>query len=231
MSAEPVRALRELLDRRFPGAVPLVQTTAPVVATGLGPLDGALPGGGLPRGRTLVWRPGGGATAVLRAACQGLVARGERAVWIDGMGVVTGGGWPSGVSLFRPGSARGALSCAEELARSGGFALVVLAGARVEEVERVRLSRAAREGGGVLTMLDRGGFMAGVRLASRIRPEGYRWRRDVFGEPAEVESVVVRTLVTALGWRREAELSLEVAAHDLRLSLEPALVDRRGVAR
>ena len=226
-----VAGLRELLERRFPDSVPVTQRTAGAIATGIGALDRALPGQGLPRGRLVVWKPGGGATAVLRAACQATVERGERAAWVDGRGVVSGPFWRGEAALFRPNGELEALECAEELVRSGGFALVVVTGTRTEETERVRFSRAAREGGGTLAMLEPGGFMASVRIASRIRPDGYRWRCDAFGEPAEVEAVAVRANVRALGWNREAEFSLRLVGHDLRLSLEPSLVDRRGAAR
>jgi hypothetical protein len=168
---------------------------------------------------------------VLRMTCQEVVAKGERAAWVDGMGVTTGDGWETGAALFRPHGPLRALECAEELVRTGGFGLVVLSGVKGEDAERVRLTRAVREGGGVLVLVDRGGFMAGVRLTTQLDPTGYCWRRDVFGEPAELESVRVKARVTAMGWNREAEFSLRVASHDVRMSLEPALVDRRGVAR
>jgi hypothetical protein len=226
-----VAALRKLLEQRFPDAVPVTHRTAGGVATGISALDRVLPGGGLPRGRLVAWAPGGGTTAVLRSACHTATTRGERAAWIDAAGVVTGDAWRSRVALFRPPGERAALECVEELARSGGFALVVLAGAPAGETERVRLSRAAREGGGTLVLLEADGFMASLRLASRIRPEGYRWRLDPFGDPAEVEAVTVRVRVAALGWSREAEFSLPVVGHELRLSLEPSLGDRRGAAR
>jgi hypothetical protein len=226
-----VSALRELLENRFPGAVPLTHRVGTALSTGIGALDRALPGGGFPRGRVVAWRPGGGATAALRAACQAAVERGERAAWVDGAGVVSGPFWRSDAALFRPEGSREALECAEELVRSGGMALVVVTGVRSEEAERVRLSRAVREGGSTLALLERGGFMAGVRIASRIRPGGYRWRPNAFGEPAEVESVTVQARVRALGWSEETEFSLRVLGHDLRLSLEPSLVDRRGAAR
>jgi hypothetical protein len=226
-----VTALRELLETRFPSSVPVTQRTASALATGIGALDRALPGGGFPRSRLVVWRPGGGATAALRAACQAVVERGERAAWVDGAGLVSGPFWRSDASLFRTSGSRQALECAEELVRSGGLALVVVTGTRSEEAERVRLSRATREGGSTLAMLERGGFMASVRVASRIRPGGYRWRENAFGEPAEVESVTVQARVRALGWNEEADFSLRVMGHDLRLSLEPSLVDRRGAAR
>lgn len=229
--ASSVAALREILERRFPDAQPVTQRTAGGVATGIAALDRVMPGNGFPRGRLSAWAPGGGATAALRSACRAATGRGERAAWVDGAGAACGGGWRGEAALFRPPGPRVALECAEELVRSGGFALVVLAGARTADAERVRLSRAAKEGGATLVLLESGGFMAGVRLVSRIRPEGYRWRLDPFGEPAEVETVTVRTRVEALGWSKEAEFSLPVAAHDLRLSLEPALGDRRGAAR
>ena len=229
--ASQISSLRRLLEQRFPDAVPVTHRTAGGVATGIGALDRALPGGGLPRGRLAAWAPGGGATAALRSACRTTTERGERAAWVDGAGTVCGDGWRGEAALFRPPGPREALECAEELARSGGFGIVVLSGARAEDTERVRLARAAKEGGGVLALLDPGGFMAGVRLVSRIRPDGYRWRLDPFGEPAEVESATVRTRVEALGWSRVAEFTLPVASHDLRLSPEPALGDRRGAAR
>jgi hypothetical protein len=224
-------ALRSLLEQRFPGTVPVTHWTAPVVATGIAELDGVLPGGGLPRGQLVAWRPGGGATAALRAACRATVERGERAAWVDGTGTITGDFWRGEAVLFRPAGAPEARECAEELVRSGGFALVVLSGEPVGETERVRLSRGVREGGTTLVMLDDGGFMASVRLASRIPPDGYRWRLDPFGEPAEVEGVTVHAEVRALGWNRETEFFLKVASYDLRLSVEPSLVDRRGAAR
>jgi hypothetical protein len=178
----------------------------------------------------VAWAPGGGATAALRSACSAAVQRGERAAWVDGAGVVCGAAWAEGVALFRPPAERIALECAEELVRSGGFSLVVLSGVDTGEPQRVRLSRAAREGGGTLALLEAGGFMASVRVSTRIRAADYRWRPDPFGAPAEVERVTVRASVTALGWSREAEFSLAVAPYELRLSVEPALADRRGAA-
>ncbi|HEX2093190.1 MAG TPA: hypothetical protein VHG28_12345, partial [Longimicrobiaceae bacterium] len=67
--ASQLSTLRELLEQRFPGAVPVTHRTAGGVATGIAELDRVLPGGGFPRGRLSAWAPGGGATAVLRSAC------------------------------------------------------------------------------------------------------------------------------------------------------------------
>jgi hypothetical protein len=226
-----VVALRALLEQRFPDATPITHGIAVPVASGIAEFDRALPGGGLPRGKLSICTPQGGATAIFRAAAQAVVTAGERAVWIDGEGTIAGAFWDDGPALIRPTSRTRALRCAEELARSGGFALVVLAGAESEGPERVRLVRAVHEGGGVLVALTSGASMAAVRLTSRILPQHYRWRRDPFGDPAEVRDVVVHIHARALGWNAHAEFPLSVTGHALRLSLEPELADRRGVLR
>src|SRR5262245_24716096 len=64
MQAAEVLALREALEARFPNAQPVIYRTAGAVETGVRALDALLPGGGLPRGRLVLWAPGGGATAM-----------------------------------------------------------------------------------------------------------------------------------------------------------------------
>jgi hypothetical protein len=222
-----VLALREALQQRFPAAQPVRYGTAAPLPTGLAELDRALPGGGLPRGRLVAWAPGGGATALLRSACLAVHSAGERAAWVDGGGRLAGAYWPAGPVLIRPVGVEGALAAAEELLRSSGFGLVILTG--VEELgdAGLRLARVAREGGGAFVAVG-AAPVAPVRVASRIVPGAYRWRRDPFGAPAEVEAVVVRVRVAALGWGREAELELPVQGTTARLALDPGLVDRRG---
>lgn len=220
-----------MLEQRFPGAVPAAQRAVPVARTGLGALDNALPGGGLPRGKVSTWAPGGGATAILRAACASMVGSGERAVWVDGRRGVVGESWPSGPLLLHAPNPKAGLGCTEELARSGGFALLVLSGIRADETERVRLSRAASEGGSALVLLSGDGFMAGLRLASRISVDDYCWRPDPFGSPAEVDHLEISVRAKALGWNREAQLTIPMRGHDIRLSLEPGMGDRRGTTR
>jgi hypothetical protein len=229
--AAGVHALRAALEQRFPGTSPLVHHTAPVVGLGVEALERACPHGGLPRGRLTAWAPGAGATAVLQHGCRSLRLRGERAAWVDGAGMLTSGGWASDALLVRPRGRLEALECAEELARSGGFSLVVLTGAPTVEGERVRLARTVREGGAAVVTLDENGFMAGLRIGLRLQPAGYGWGRDPFGEPALPERVTARARVAALGWSREAVFPLSVRCHELRLSLEPSLADRRGAAR
>lgn len=220
--------LKRALERQFPDALPLRQGTAAVVGTGIEALDGLLPGGGLARGRLTAWRPGGGATAVLRAASEAAVRRGERAAWIDGAGLQAADHWRGGPLLVRPGPA-GALSSAEELLRSGGFALVVLQGAGREAArEAVRLTRAARAGGSAFVAVLSEAAVAHLRVVSRIAPDQYRWRHDPFGEPAEVVAVRLEVEASSLGWSGRASFELPVRMHVTRLAPEPRLVDRRG---
>lgn len=244
--AHPVQDLRKLLEQRFPDSLPVRYGTAEGVATGVEALDAILPSGGLPRGRLTTWEAGGGATALLHAACRAVIARGERAAWVDGSGIVAGASWGDGPALFQPSDPRAALECAEVLLRSGGFALVVLTGVHPGETEAVRLSRAAKEGGGALVVVPgaeparaaprRSGAHSrtsataattALKVSSRTPAEGFRWREGPFG-PAEVEAVSVQLGVEAQGLNRRAQVILTVSHHEHRLSLEPGLADRRG---
>jgi hypothetical protein len=229
MSAVP--DLREALARRFPDAQPLVYRTAVGVATGIVELDRMLPGGGLPRGGLTVWKPGGGATAVLRSACDAVVRQGERSAWVDGSGLIAGEHWSRGPLLVKPAGAVEALECTEELARSGGFGLVVLGWTKPTGALAVRLSRAVRAGGGALVVVTTDGSQAQLRLESRLETDRLQWRRGVFGELAEVESVQLSVSAGALGWSGRTEFSLPVLGYRLRSGLDPLLVDRRGAPR
>ena len=269
MTALPAEVLdlRRELERRFPDAQPVRQGTTEAVATGVGPLDGALPAGGLPRGRVTLWRPGGGATAVLRSALAAAMAGGERAAWVDGAGVISGAYWAGGPSraagpgrldgagasggsgesggsagpaplLCRPEDPVNAAACAEELLRSGGFALVVLTGGAtggggrgLADGEGVRLGRAAREGGAAFVAVADGAPVSHLKVRTAFDPGGFRWRPGPFGEPASLESVRIRARLESMGLDRRVRFRLGVTIHDVRLSLEPRLVDRRGVRR
>lgn len=226
-----IHDLRERLAHRYPDVLPLSWRTAQAVGTGIVRLDGLLPNGGFPRGRMTVWSPGGGATAVLRSACRSVVAQGERSAWVDGAGMVLGDSWPAGPLLLRPSSSLEALECAEELARSGGFGLVVLSGDRGLERVVVRLGRAVRTGGGAFVALSQASSVAQLRMRSRLLEESWKWRRGPFGEPMEAEAVVMRVEAWSLGWRGRTEIRLPVRSHDARLAPESRLVDRRGAKR
>ena len=234
MAALPaeVLELRKQLERRFPDAQPVRQGTTGGVGTGVGRLDAVLPAGGLPRGRVTLWRPGGGATAVLRSACAAVVRSGERAAWVDGAGEVAGAYWASGPVLFRPGRELAPV-VAEELLRSGGFALVVVTGGvgRMGDGGGVRLGRGAREGGAALVLVAEDTPVSHLRAESSYDPAGFGWRRGPFGEPVSLETVTVRARIRSMGLDRKVRFRLPVEVHDVRLSLEPRLVDRRGVRR
>lgn len=227
-----VLELRRQLEQRFPDAQPVRYGTTGAVGTGLAALDAALPAGGLPRGRLTLWQPGGGVTAVLRSAATAAMAAGERAAWVDGRGYAAGASWRNGPVLFRPEGEHVA-ACAEELLRSGGFALVVVVwgGAGLGDGEGVRLARAAREGGSAFVTVAGSAPVSHLRARSSFDPEGFRWRRGAFGEPVWLESVVVRVRLESMGLDRRVRFSMPVEHHDVRLSLEPRLVDRRGVRR
>jgi len=236
--AKSVAALRALIQQRFPDATPLTggSQTTEQVATGIGVLDKVLPNGGLPRGRLSVWAPQGGATAILRATCLSVCAQGERSAWIDGDNTVAGAFWNGGAAggrdepyLVRPKTRVHALRAAEELLRSGGFSLLILAGCEPQGTETVRLTRAAREGGSALVSVGSSASMASLKLTSRLLR--YRWRRTPFGDPAEAQDVTVRVDSRAVGWSAHAEFPIPVTQHELRLSLESELADRRGLPR
>lgn len=177
MSAATALELRRLLERRFPDALPVTYGTTETVPIGVASLDSILPSGGLPRGRLTRWRAGGGATALLRAACVRASSRGERSAWVDGAGVIAGASWPARPVLLRPAEERDALECGEVLLRSGGFALVVLTGVRPDAMAHWRLARAAREGGGALVVMA-GGELGGVRVRRETASAGTAFAAD-----------------------------------------------------
>jgi hypothetical protein len=230
-AAVDLSALRQLLEQRFPDATPVTHRTTEQVVTGIAALDRVLPSGGFPRGRLSVWSPQGGATAILRAACVATCKLGERAAWIDGAHSIAGSSWADGPVLLRPKTRTHALRAAEELLQSGGFAMVILAGTETRGTETVRLTRAARDGGAALITLTTLTTLSSLRLVSSIDPHGYRWRRTPFGEPASVRDVLVRIRARAMGWNASSQLHVPVMHHELRLSLEPSLADRRGIRR
>lgn len=226
-----IAELRRVIETRFPNAVPLPERTVPQVATGIAGLDRILPGGGLPRGRLSVWTPGIGGGAVLRSSCMRAVERGERAAWVDGVGRESPGVSWANVLVARPRTERQALECTEELLKSGGFAVVVRVGEGSHRAERVRLCRAAREGGTALVELSEEVHMAAVRIRSRVGPKSFRWTRNALREPVRVEKVSLRVRVQATGWSRESDVVLMVMNHEHTFSLDSGLPDRRGVRR
>lgn len=230
--AAEILLLKEALEQRFPNALPISYRTAGGVATGVAVLDNLLPSNGLPRGRLSLWKPGGGATAILYAACETVAQSGERAAWIDAAGTVAGESWRPGPLLLKPEGGLESLICAEELLRCGAFGLVVLSGAgSAFRREDVRLSRAVREGGGAFVALAEQSNVAHLQISSSIDPQGYRWKLNPFGEPADVTEVRVQVEAQAMGWSGRAQVVLPVGEFRQRTAVEPALVDRRGAQK
>jgi hypothetical protein len=231
--ATSLTALRALIEERFPDALPLShsQRTVRPAATGIPELDRALPHGGFPLGRLSVCEPHGGATSILRAACQATLDAGDRAAWIDGALTMSGAFWKEGPLLVRPRGEKQSIAAADLLLRCGGFRLVVLAcgnTADLKDADTVRLVRAAHEGGGAFVALTTKANMAALRLVTQIDPSSWSWERDPFGDPAEPRAVSLRAEVRSLGWNKRAQFTLPVQSHELRHALDARLVDRRG---
>jgi hypothetical protein len=230
--AAEILLLKEALEQRFPSALPISYRTAGAVGTGVVALDNMLPANGLPRGRLSLWKPGGGATAILYAACETVAQRGERAVWIDAAGTIAGDSWRPGPLLLKPEGELESMVCAEELLRCGVFGLVVLSGAKNAFArEDVRLSRAVREGGGAFVALAEQSNVAHLQISSRIDPSGYRWKLNPFGEPADVTEVRIQVEAQAMGWSGRAQVVLPVGDFHQRSAVETSLVDRRGAQK
>lgn len=229
MSTARTSALRALLVERFPDAVSLAERGVRPLATGIEAFDRILPNGGLPTGRVVVWqRQHGGATAMLRATAAGLLARGERVAWVDGRNTI-GPHWTSGPIVVRPLNRDLALRAAEILLRSGGLSLVVLTGVDPDQTEMLRLSRMVHEGAGAFVAITERTLTASLRLVSSYHPDRFRWLPGPFGEAAQIESVAIQIEARSPGWAARTTIQLPVRSHDLRLSLEPDLADRRGL--
>jgi hypothetical protein len=68
-------------------------------------------------------------------------------------------------------------------------------------------------------------------MESKILPHSYRWNHGPFDDPVEVQHATVRVRARAAGWNAHADITVPVIPHDVRLSLEPSLADRRGLPR
>ena len=149
---------------------------------------------------------------------------------MDATGTLTCAAWRAGPLLVQPTDPLAALRAAEELARSGGFALVVADGVEPDASRMVRVSRAAHEGGAALVLLTSASAVATLRLRSRplVTPRASTGR---LGEPLAPRAVQVRIEARASGWQASTTIALAVWHDDHRLSLDLEHPDRRGERR
>jgi recombination protein RecA len=165
----------------------LAAVIAPPVAagdglpTGIAALDGALSGGGIPRGRLteLVGAPGSGKTTVVRELVAQALGASLWVAYIDATRTLSPADWAplagdGRLWIVRPpaGTSAHAPWCADVLLRSGTFGLVVLdGGPALTHAVAVRLTRLARESHAAFVVL-RDDDLAGRALtggAVRIR--------------------------------------------------------------
>ena len=106
--------------------------------------------------------------------------------------------------------------------------MVILSGIDPDQSAMLRLSRMVHEGQGAFVALTDRGLTASIRLSSRFLVDRFRWSVGPFGEVAAVDTVSVEVIAKASGWSERTTFLLPAKAHDLRLSLEPGVADRRG---
>ncbi|HEU4565042.1 MAG TPA: hypothetical protein VFS05_10355 [Gemmatimonadaceae bacterium] len=183
----PLAALRARL-----ATVVASPTAGGALPTGIAPLDAALHGHGLPRGRLteIVGARGSGRTTMLRSLVAATLRRRMWVAYVDAGRTLAPRDWArvgergEGLWVVRPPSPARAAWCADVLLRSGAFALVVLDGApRLAQGVAVRLGRLARETGAALVVTaDAEEGSAMLPAALRLRVE--RARTDTARRPA-----------------------------------------------
>ena len=131
------------------------------VATGRETLDAILPMGGWPRGglSESIGPAGGGCLTLPLCAAARMTSAGELVALVDevgdfhGPGAVGLGVFPSLLCVVRPPGGRRSIWSAEQLARSGRFALVILHRREALRVQEARMLRVAAEAGGAAVIL------------------------------------------------------------------------------
>jgi recombination protein RecA len=229
-------SLAELV-RLLPPPAPVT----PALPTGIAPLDAALLGGGLPRGRLteLVGSTGSGKTTLARAIVEATVSSHGWVAYIDAARTLDARDWvhlgdAEGVWMIRPHDATRAAWCADILLRSSAFALVVLDGAPLlSRAAAVRLTRLARESNAAFVVMgDRTG--AATQLGGAVRLVAERRRtsdsRTVGQSDRKEEIHTIGVRVEKGGTLKTVEVSCAIAVAR-RLCTHSEVPDRRGVAR
>lgn len=214
----------------------------PALPTGIAPLDAALLGGGLPRGRLteLVGSTGSGKTTLARAIVEATVSSHGWVAYIDAARTLDARDWVhlgdvEGMWMIRPHDTTRAAWCADVLLRSGAFALVVLDGAPLlARATAVRLTRLARESNAAFVVMgDRTGGVTQLGGAVRLVVERRRRQEDRKTGGQEDRKEATCTIGVRLekgGTLRTVEVSCAIAVAR-RLCTHPEVPDRRGVAR
>ena len=229
-----------LLRQQLSEVIESVKPGAPGLPTGIGPLDTALPGGGLPIGRLteLVGPPGSGKTTLVRRMVERAVAANWWVAYIDATRTLAPRDWAhidtcgaaNSLWVVRPDNpARGAW-CADILLRSGAFRLVVLDGApMLERGIAVRLTRLAREADAAFLALSDDPKASELAGSLRLRVVKTARRRKNTLSTAQHISVVIEKggpyQQVNIG---EVDGGIEVAR---RVRSHSEVPDRRGVAR
>lgn len=226
----------ESLRAQVADVVRASRPAGPAWATGVPSLDGAL-GGGLPRGRIteVVGSLGAGRATLLRGVIRGVLESGGWVAWIDARRTAAPGSW-AGIGkrlvMVRPLDARRGAWCADQLLRSGVFALVVLDGAPpLQRVQGVRLSGLARERDAAFVIIADTSTTSRIGGAIRLRIESGRAEsgravRERVHETRRGFSVIVEK---GAALRTVEVKSAVVLAR--RMCTDSEIPDRRGVAR
>jgi len=195
----------------------------------------------LPRGRIteVVGSLGAGRATLLRGVMRRVLDGGGWVAWIDARRTASPGSW-AGIGkrlvMVRPLDARRGAWCADQLLRSGVFALVVLDGAPpLQRVQGVRLSGLARERDAAFVIVADSSTMSRIGGAIRLRIESGRAGKRESGKAGERERVHetprgFSVIVEKGAALRTVEVKSAVVVAR-RMCTDSEIPDRRGVAR
>ena len=227
----PLTALRA----QVADVVTATRPAGPPWATGIASLDSAL-GGGIPRGRIteVVGAMGAGRATLLRETVSRVLAGGGWVAWVDARRTAAPQSWAglgNRLVMIRPREARRGAWCADQLLRSGVFALVVLDGAPpLSRVQGVRLAGIARERDAGFVVIGDGGTASRITGALRLRVTHMRGHDTHAHTHAHGFAHGFLVLVEKGGTHRTIEVNSAVIVAR-RMSAHSEVPDRRGVAR
>lgn len=180
MDPDRARTLAEL-RKKIGAPGPAVQVAA--LPTQIPDLDAAIGGWPNPGIVELSGRAGAGRLALLMPTLSALARKGLTVGVVDPLGRIYPPGWPAAESLLiaQPAPEQAAWT-AEQMARSGAIAAVVMLELSPPGAAGARLSRACEQGGCTLFVLSERQeprLPAAVRVAVEGRDEGQVWIRVI----------------------------------------------------